>query len=99
MIKDKENLDFEYCSAKYSDFYYEDGTKLERKFDVPKFAKNSTHYTSNTLEKDSHFYDISVNTSISCIHVPTNIFYQGNITINVNIKYVSAFRCQIYYIL
>lgn len=29
------------------------------------------------LEKDSHFYNISVNTNNSCVHVPTNIFYQG----------------------
>lgn len=43
----------------------------------PKFAENYTHYMNVSLEKDSHFYDINVNTNTSCVHVPTNIFYQG----------------------
>ncbi|VVC93340.1 unnamed protein product [Leptidea sinapis] len=72
-----KNTKFEYCSAKYSDFYYEDGSQLERdEEDVPKFARNNSNYMEVSLEKDSHFYDISVNTNMSCIHVPTNIYYE-----------------------
>lgn len=84
MIKDT-SYKFDYCSAKYSNFYYLDRPDKENatiRENTPEFAKNKTHYTNVTLEKDSHFYDISVNTNISCIHVPTNIFFRGNITLN-----------------
>lgn len=47
--------------------------------DVPRFAKNNSHYLEISLEKDSHFYNISVNTNTSCVHVPTNIYYKGKV--------------------
>ncbi|XP_045449056.1 voltage-dependent calcium channel subunit alpha-2/delta-3 [Melitaea cinxia] len=75
IVKDK-SYDFKYCSAKYSQFYFEDGSELVRDDTIPKFAKNNSNYENVTLEKDSHFYDISVNTNKSCVHVPTNIFYK-----------------------
>lgn len=46
----------------------------------PEFLKKSRpegHYMDISLEKDSHFYNISVNTKMSCVHVPTNIYFKG----------------------
>lgn len=93
---------FEYCSAKYSKFYFENGDTTTDD-DFPEFAKNNSHYMEVNLEKDSHFYNISVNTNNSCVHVPTNIFYQGRFTwkkksdsecsiIFIKIKEILSFR-------
>ncbi|XP_013197195.2 voltage-dependent calcium channel subunit alpha-2/delta-4 isoform X2 [Amyelois transitella] len=72
--------DFQYCSAKYSTFEYEDEKAAEaaNKYEItiPRFAVDNPNYLNISLEKDSHFYDISVNTNISCVHVPTNIYYK-----------------------
>lgn len=77
----KSMYPFEYCSAKYSKFFYEDeaedpGSQDEE--DLPRYVINNTHYMNVSLEKDSHFYNINVNTNTSCVHVPTNIFDEGN---------------------
>ncbi|XP_034830585.1 voltage-dependent calcium channel subunit alpha-2/delta-3 [Maniola hyperantus] len=79
---DKNKTDYTYCSAKYSQFYNETGGKIDRGDTIPKFATNNSHYKEVSLERDSHFYDINVNTSTSCIHVPTNIFYQEAAALN-----------------
>ncbi|CAG4977830.1 unnamed protein product [Parnassius apollo] len=71
-----EHYKFEYCSAKYSEFYKEGETEPMKPKEVPMFAKNKTHYMNVTLERDSHFYDINVNTNLSCVHVPTNIYFK-----------------------
>lgn len=47
--------------------------------DIPEKENNLKHYSNVTLERDSHFYDIRVNTNISCVHVPTNIYFKGNV--------------------
>ncbi|CAH0592660.1 unnamed protein product [Chrysodeixis includens] len=68
---------YEYCSAKYSKFFYEDESEDPGSLDeeeLPRYVVNNTHYMNVSLEKDSHFYNINVNTNISCVHVPTNIF-------------------------
>lgn len=77
---DSDNItkNFTYCSAKYSQFYDEHGEKISKGENIPKFAQNNSDYREVGLERDSHFYDINVNTSTSCIHVPTNIFYKGS---------------------
>lgn len=80
----KSNNSFKYCSAKYSAFNYEDNyvpVKGE-KWTIPKFAEKREHYENVSLERDSHFYDIYVNTNNSCVHVPTNIFYLGKVCEN-----------------
>ncbi|XP_073958032.1 ca[2+] channel Muscle-specific alpha2/delta subunit [Choristoneura fumiferana] len=71
------DANFTYCSAKYSNFTYEDGSDLKRDSDkLPNFVKKEQlHYLPSNLERDSHFYNISVNTNISCVHVPTNIYF------------------------
>lgn len=79
--------DFQYCSAKYSRFQYEDQNDVADEDDdtnIPNFAKNNSNYMEVQLEKDSHFYDISVNTNISCVHVPTNIYYKGIIDFSIS---------------
>lgn len=82
--KADEHTQFEYCSAKYSNFNYEDPNEAPpaSENERPKFAKNTTHYMNVTLTKDSHFYDINVNTNTSCVHVPTNIFYKESKALN-----------------
>ncbi|XP_026738649.1 voltage-dependent calcium channel subunit alpha-2/delta-4 isoform X2 [Trichoplusia ni] len=68
---------YEYCSAKYSKFFYEDESEDPGSLDedaLPRYVVNNTHYMNVSLEKDSHFYNINVNTNTSCVHVPTNIF-------------------------
>ncbi|XP_028034568.1 voltage-dependent calcium channel subunit alpha-2/delta-4-like isoform X1 [Bombyx mandarina] len=79
-----EIQDFTYCSAKYSNFTYEiPGDKpVSDEKSKPKFTKNNPHYTTVSLVRDSHFYDINVNTNHSCVHVPTNIFYLENNVFN-----------------
>ncbi|XP_037968616.2 voltage-dependent calcium channel subunit alpha-2/delta-3 isoform X1 [Plutella xylostella] len=79
-IRDPD-FDFDYCSAKYSTFITENGEELPIN-DPPKFAINNTHYNTVHLEKDSHFYNISVNTTTSCVHVPTNIYYRERDALN-----------------
>ncbi|KAG6450470.1 voltage-dependent calcium channel subunit alpha-2/delta-3 isoform X2 [Manduca sexta] len=74
--------DFEYCSAKYSNFTYEHAEDVPEPGEIPKFAKNNINYSNVSLEKDSHFYNINVNTNISCVHVPTNIFYKESDVLN-----------------
>lgn len=79
-LSKSENYSFEYCSAKYSTFSYEnekDKPVQPDKWTVPDFAEDNPHYQNISLERDSHFYDIYVNTNSSCVHVPTNIFYLG----------------------
>ncbi|KPI95038.1 Voltage-dependent calcium channel subunit alpha-2/delta-4 [Papilio xuthus] len=71
-----EHYMFKYCSAKYSEFYKEGETEPIVPSQIPIFAENKTHYMKISLEKDSHFYDINVNTNLSCIHVPTNIYFK-----------------------
>ncbi|XP_028158814.1 voltage-dependent calcium channel subunit alpha-2/delta-4 isoform X1 [Ostrinia nubilalis] len=85
ITEDKDYNDFDYCSAKYSRFQYEDLADVADEDDdtnIPKFAKNNSNYMEVQLEKDSHFYDISVNTNISCVHVPTNIYYKERDALN-----------------
>lgn len=68
---------FEYCSAKYSKFFYEDeadNPDTEDTAEPPRYVKNTTRFMNVSLERDSHFYNINVNTNTSCVHVPTNIF-------------------------
>lgn len=35
------------------------------------------NYTDMFFDRDSHFFDLEVNTSHSSVHVPTNVFDQG----------------------
>ncbi|XP_063616481.1 voltage-dependent calcium channel subunit alpha-2/delta-3-like [Cydia splendana] len=77
--------EFEYCSAKYSVFmelneFGNDTVVIPTKEDpekIPKFTIAMKHFYENvTVDRDSHFYNIRVNTDKSCVHVPTNIFFR-----------------------
>lgn len=85
MSTNKEYQDsFKYCSSKYSQFEYEPGVvPVRERLPFPEFAKESHNYMELSLEKDSHFYNISVNTNTSCVHVPTNIYYKGEVITSV----------------
>ncbi|KAI8438775.1 hypothetical protein MSG28_011164 [Choristoneura fumiferana] len=60
------DANFTYCSAKYSNFTYEDGSDLKRDSDkLPNFVKKEQlHYLPSNLERDSHFYNISAQNAI-----------------------------------
>ncbi|XP_063616457.1 voltage-dependent calcium channel subunit alpha-2/delta-4-like isoform X1 [Cydia splendana] len=74
--------DFQYCSAKYSEFmvvdeYTNETTLLTSVTEKPAFViKENRHYETIYLENDSHFYDIAVNINRSCVHIPTNIYFK-----------------------
>jgi len=61
---------YTYYSSKYSkvnDKSLKDG--------VPETVLNNADmYTTMYLEEDTHFYNISVNTTHSSVHVPSNVY-------------------------
>lgn len=63
---------FTYYSAKYSSVDEEPINKIpsNRKKDVKL-------YRNFSMNADTHFYNISVNTSFSTVHVPTNVYDKG----------------------
>lgn len=81
----KKDDNFEYCSAKYSKFMFEDPSEEplnKADIDTPKYVNDASNlYMDVSLIKDTHFYNISVNTNTSCVHVPTNIFDRENDTL------------------
>lgn len=43
--------------------------------DLPEIiSKNASFYQRMILDRDTHFYNIFVNTSHSSVHVPTNVY-------------------------
>lgn len=66
------DANFTYYSAKYSTI---DGEKLN---ELPKNRANDSYmYRNFSLNADTHFFNISVNTSFSTVHVPTNVYDKG----------------------
>lgn len=71
---DTVSENYTYYSSKYSPKNdvniteeYEDG--------LPDIVKNNTDlYQKMLLDRDTHFYNISVNTTHSSVHVPTNVY-------------------------
>jgi hypothetical protein len=53
----------------------------ERNLTNQKYTENIENslgfYTDMNFDRDSHFFDLEVNTSHSSVHVPTNVFDQG----------------------
>lgn len=39
-----------------------------------------------TLTKNKHFFDTAVNTSMSSVHVPTNVFDRGDLISNIKVN-------------
>ncbi|KAJ3622682.1 hypothetical protein MTP99_018970 [Tenebrio molitor] len=63
---------YQYYSSKYSNV---NGTNVVVKVDLPpSLQDNKDMYLTMELNYDTHFYNISVDTSRSSVHVPTNIY-------------------------
>ncbi|XP_055682880.1 voltage-dependent calcium channel subunit alpha-2/delta-3 [Lutzomyia longipalpis] len=61
---------FTYYSSKYSEIYGKKRTE-----ELPEVVQeNSYMYREMYLDQDTHFYNISVNTTHSSVHVPTNVY-------------------------
>lgn len=57
------------------------GTDLRDISKDMKSVRNSTEsniYRNMTMDRDSHFFDLNVNTSHSSVHVPTNVYDRSN---------------------
>lgn len=65
---------FTYYSSKYSTFEGYRATEL-----VESLMVNEGMYLPFDLNQDTHFYNISVNTSYSSVHVPSNIYDKGKL--------------------
>ncbi|XP_055904369.1 voltage-dependent calcium channel subunit alpha-2/delta-3 [Eupeodes corollae] len=61
--------EFQYYSSKYSKVNGHRALEL-----METIEKNSPMYLNMTLNEDTHFYNIFVNTSHSSVHVPSNIY-------------------------
>uniref|UniRef100_A0A1B0CZ82 Uncharacterized protein n=1 Tax=Phlebotomus papatasi TaxID=29031 RepID=A0A1B0CZ82_PHLPP len=61
---------FSYYSSKYSDIHGHERTE-----ELPESILNNFFmYREMFLDQDTHFYNISVNTTHSSVHVPTNVY-------------------------
>lgn len=77
---DAEN--FQYYSSKYSTINGVNcSQRAETREQCTKFeiVKNATQtlYLNMTLIRDKHFYHINVNTNYTSVHVPTNVYDEG----------------------
>lgn len=87
MTSERETL--QYYSSKYSPMSFEEGdgilrncTTGECQFETISKLLYKT-YMPFSLSRDTHFYDISVNTSMSSVHVPTNVYDHSNSSLKV----------------
>ncbi|KAL9929271.1 ca[2+] channel Muscle-specific alpha2/delta subunit [Glossina fuscipes fuscipes] len=68
--------EFQYYSSKYSQF---EGKAIE---ELPENMREDVRmYLNFTLNPDTHFYNISVDTEHSSVHVPTNVYDRGTKTL------------------
>ncbi|XP_037825426.1 voltage-dependent calcium channel subunit alpha-2/delta-3 [Lucilia sericata] len=61
--------EFQYYSSKFSTFEGKSAEEL-----MEHLQNNSYMYLNMTLNPDTHFYNISVNTEYSSVHVPSNVY-------------------------
>lgn len=64
---------YTYYSAKYSPIQGEEKQELPEGLE-----DNEDMYLTMSLNNDTHFYNLKVNTSYSSVHVPTNVFDRRN---------------------
>lgn len=75
-FNETEAQNYTYFSSKYSPLDGKNITDSREK--IPKIIiDNKKTYRNMYLNQDTHFYNISVNTSYSSVHVPTNIYDKG----------------------
>lgn len=71
---DTESKNYTYYSSKYSP---KNDVNITEEYEdsLPEIVKNNTQlYQKMLLDPDTHFYNISVNTTHSSVHVPTNVY-------------------------
>lgn len=79
-LNQTESENYTYYSSKYSPI---NGLSLEQTAmfkdeTYPEIVlENPDGYQSMCLDQDTHFYNISVNTTHSSVHVPTNVYDQS----------------------
>lgn len=61
--------DFQYYSSKYSTYNGRRAQEL-----LESILENEPMYLNMSLNQDTHFYNISVDTSHSSVHVPSNVY-------------------------
>ncbi|XP_037048766.1 voltage-dependent calcium channel subunit alpha-2/delta-3 [Bradysia coprophila] len=74
-----DHKNYTYYSSKYSIIEDLEGN-LTREFveSLPEIVQKDGQYFQNlSLYRDTHFYNISVNTSHSSVHVPTNVYHRS----------------------
>lgn len=77
VFNESETSNYSYYSSKYSPINGRDifQTAEWKKEELPEVvAEEWKLYRNMTLDADTHFYDISVNTTHSSVHVPTNVY-------------------------
>lgn len=67
--------EFQYFNSKYSPF---DGKPAEKL--PPSFQSHAYMYLNFSLNPDTHFYNISVDTQHSSVHVPSNVYDRSECT-------------------
>lgn len=74
---DSEAQNYTYYSSKYSpinDFNITETADFKGE-ELPEIVlNNQSYYQKMFLDPDTHFYNISVNTTHSSVHVPTNVY-------------------------
>lgn len=79
-LNETESENYTYYSSKYSPI---NGRSLKETADYkgeryPEIVLESPDaYRTMWIDQDTHFYNISVNTSHSSVHVPTNVYDQS----------------------
>lgn len=76
-LNETESQNYSYYSSKYSPINGKtiNETAEFKNEDLPEIVvKSISTYQPMTLDPDTHFYNISVNTTHSSVHVPTNVY-------------------------
>lgn len=74
--------DYSYFSSKYSPVNGMSllNTSIWKEEELPLIVIESENtYRPMILDQDTHFYNISVNTTHSAVHVPTNVYDQSEL--------------------
>lgn len=76
-LNETESSNYSYYSSKYSPVHPDNifKTAKNRGEELPEIVlKSINSYKPMMLDQDTHFYNISVNTTHSSVHVPTNVY-------------------------
>lgn len=79
-FNESETANYSYYSSKYSPLNGLNITQTaeSKNHELPEvILEQAKLYKNMTLDQDTHFYNISVNTTHSSVHVPTNVYDQS----------------------